>query len=124
VVAVGPDLTAAPENTVDGLREADSEPLHRAAERLVRFDHQVNVIRLYREVHDAERVRGSGRKRAAHGPEYCACSERWQAGYRPHRDMYGVAMGRGLDDSGEARPVSFRLACGRHRGAALPKNET
>ena len=57
VIAVGPDLSGAPENAVDGLRESDREPLeptHQTHTAAVGLDDEMNVVGLDGELQNPE----------------------------------------------------------------------
>ncbi len=57
MVPVTPDLAGTSEQEVESLRERDDEPGHaRAKVVTIRFDDEVQMVRLHREVHDLEVV--------------------------------------------------------------------
>jgi hypothetical protein len=54
--SIFPDPASAPEHAIDRMREPSSQPHHAARKRalVVRFDEQMEVVGLHREVHHAK----------------------------------------------------------------------
>jgi len=66
VETIGPHAAGVSDPPVDRLRQANAEPLHPARQRgrAVGLDEQVQVVRLDREMHDAEVCGGRAREAA------------------------------------------------------------
>ncbi|HLY37825.1 MAG TPA: hypothetical protein VKU61_07305 [Candidatus Binatia bacterium] len=94
VEAIGPNSASASDPTVDRLREADAEPLHPARQCgcPVGLDEQVQVVRLHREMHDAEVCGRREHEPAADRAEDAVSAQRRKAAHGPNRHVDGMAV--------------------------------
>jgi hypothetical protein len=141
MVAGAPDAPAAAQRPIHRAGEAYRETLDaaRQATGVLRFDDQMHVICLHRELDDAKIVVGRARKRGPDGREDPAGAETAERGHRPQGDVHGmrraVRGSRGVPDdaaAGSALPTCTgpapspgaadrerQLQCARHLDSAL-----
>lgn len=125
VIAIAPHGASNGEHAVDRPREAHAEAEHSARHRplVVRFDDDVHVVRLHREVKDAKRAAQSPRLNrstdgSTHRPEERLLAERRQPSARAERDVHGMARAmQWTRTMGHARSA-FALALATCTGAS------
>src|SRR5262249_30187540 len=92
VVTVTPYRTPASESTVDGARDADGEAPHAFGQGSsgFRFDEEVEMIVLHREMNDPEALGRSRGQRMADGREDAVSAKAADATHGPQGDMEGM----------------------------------
>ena len=93
VVAVSKHGAVTPQATIDGLGDANGQPLHAAAQRVtvVRLGQEVQVVALDREVHQPEpEAVASVSERTSDGSEHCAAAQRLDGVHDAQRDVDGM----------------------------------
>ena len=94
VVTIGEDRAAVSQRAVGGMNHANRECLHAARKRVLvlRFDDEVEMVRLNREVHHPKVILLARGDRATHRLEEQAIAPKaWKTFAGPHRHMYRMA---------------------------------